>query len=72
MNEQSWLMRVTTILAAFCAFILADIYKDFKQLRDDVVAHKYQIHNMTQDVEQLKRQYYISASDRTYIKSKIR
>lgn len=72
MKEEYWLMRVTTILAAFCAFILADIYRDFKQVRDEVISHKYKIDNITQEIDHVKKAYNISVSDRTYIKAKIR
>lgn len=72
MKEQNWLMRVTTILAAFCAFMLADIYRDFKQVREDVLSHKYQIKGLNDDMEAMKKAYYMSISDRTYVKQKIR
>lgn len=72
MKEQDWLMRITTVLAAFCAFILADIYKDFKEVRENVVKHNYEIDNLAEDLNNLKVVYDLNMSNRTYVKAKIK
>ena len=80
MKEQYWLMRITTTLAAFCAFILVDIYKDFKQVRSDVTDHKYQLKALNDKYEDVRDEVYrvsfltqsTMPQDKTFFKPKIR
>lgn len=63
-KEHNWLTRLTTMLVAFCAFILVDIYKDFKEVREEVRNHKYQIQALNEKYQEIS--YDISALIGTY------
>jgi len=68
------------MLAAFCAFILADIYRDFKQVRDDVTDHKYQIKALNEKYQKIYddvykfafESYSFAQKDKTLIRGSIR
>lgn len=63
-KEHNWLTRLTTMLVAFCSFLLVDIYKDFKQVREDVRDHKYQIQALNEKYKDVS--YDISSIMGTY------
>jgi len=67
-KQSNILSKINTILIAFCAFILTDIYRDFKSMKDEVMDHKYQIKNINQQIIDLKG---ILPKDKTYISAKI-
>lgn len=63
-KEHNWLTRLTTMLVAFCAFILVDIYKDFKEVREEVKDHKYQLRALNEKYNDIS--YDISSIMGTY------
>ena len=63
-KEHNWLTRLTTMLVAFCSFILVDIYKDFKEVREEVRDHKYQLEALNDKYDDVS--YDISALIGTY------
>ena len=67
-KQSNILSKINTILIAFCAFILTDIYRDFKSMKDEVMDHKYQIKSMNQQIIDLKA---VLPKNQTYISAKI-
>ena len=49
-------------------FILTDIYRDFKMMKEEVMDHKYQIKTINQDILDLKTAL---PKNKTYISAKI-
>lgn len=76
-KEHNWLTRLTTMLVAFCAFILTDIYRDFKKVRDEVQEHKYQLRalndkyeDVSYDISYVMGSYQKLMNDKTVISAK--
>jgi hypothetical protein len=67
-KQSNILSKINTILIAFCAFILTDIYRDFKSMKDEVMDHKYQIKTINQQIIDLKG---VLPKNQTYISAKI-
>lgn len=76
-KEHNWLTRLTTGLVAFCAFILVDIYKDFKEVREEVRDHRYKLEvlnykydDISYDLSVIIGSYQVLMNDKTVTKSK--
>ena len=76
-KEHNWLTRLTTMLVAFCAFILVDIYRDFKEVRDQVKEHKFQLQALNEkynevsyDLSAIMGSYHKLMNDKTVTSNK--